>query len=273
MMSPATQDTATQRPATHRLVASPACAPQLTLDEALGRFAGLGLSKFEAFTHWATSKLDFAGDPADYVAHARRHGMRYTSMHLPVIQGGDLDAGVRAAVDASRFAQAIGAGVVLFKADSREAYIEAGPRYLDALDEAGVAVTPVLQNHKGTPITSLDDFRAVIQGINDARMHHLLEVGHFQRAGVPWRDGYDLLAGRIALVHVNEIDTEGQSVPFGQGVIDFAGLFDRLARDGYGGDIVLELELDTRETDVERTFDELARGIEHLKAQGLEKLT
>ena len=258
---------------TQRLVASPACAPQLNLDDALARYAQLGLSKFEAFTSWATSSLDPATAPATYRDKARAHGMRFTSMHLPPVKADAIDAGVAAAVDASRFAQALGAGVVLFKADTRETYIEAGKRYLDALDDAAVNITPVLQNHKGTAITSLDDFRTVIEGINDPRMHHLLEVGHFQRAGVPWGAGYELLEGRIALVHVNEIDAQNNSVPFGSGVIDFAGLFDRLAADGYAGDIVLELELDTRETDVERTLRELASAIEYLKAQGLEKLS
>ncbi|MEX0887753.1 MAG: sugar phosphate isomerase/epimerase family protein [Phycisphaeraceae bacterium] len=254
-----------------RLVASPACVPQLPLDAALDAYARLGFRNFEAFTQWAGSHLDVTSDPAAYVAAARERNMRYTSMHLPPVKGAELDVTLAAAVQASRFAEAIGAGVVLFKADSREAYIKAGRRYLDLIDEAGIGVTPVLQNHKGTPITSLGDFRQVIDGINDARMKHLLEVGHFHRAGVLWRDGYELLAGRIALVHINEIRGD-QSVSFGTGEVDFAGLFDRLASDGYAGHIVVELELDTRDTDHEHTLREIGQGIDHLKAQGLEKL-
>jgi sugar phosphate isomerase/epimerase len=257
-----------------RLVASPACVPQLTLDEVLPRYAALGFRHFEAFSSWAKSCLDVTANPAPYVSAAAKHGMRYTSMHLPPIKGGDaFDATLVAAVDAAAFAQNIGAGVVLYKADSRETYIRAAKPFLDALDQRAIRVTPVLQNHKGTPITTLDDYRQVIAGINDSRMKTLLEVGHFYRVGATWREGCDLLGDSIALVHINEIDAAGQSVPFGSGRTDFAGLFAHLKQVGYGGLIVVELELDNRNTDADRTFRELGNGIEHLRACGLEALS
>lgn len=255
-----------------RLVASPACIPQMTLDEILPAFAALGFTKFEAFTQWATSGLDTHRDPVDYVAHAGEHGLRFTSMHLPPIVADDRDATLDTAVHGARFAQRLGASVVLFKADSRETYVDVARPFLDRLDAEHIDVTPVLQNHKGTPITSLDDFRTVIDGIDDPRMKTLLEVGHFQRAGVAWREGYDLLGDSIALVHVNDIDAAGASVPFGSGEVDFAGLLAQLAADGYAGEIVVELELDTRATDPQRTLRELGRAIEHLRQSGLEEL-
>ena len=246
-----------------QLVSSPACIPQMTLEEILPVYADLGFRKFEAFSGWCRSHLKIDQDPAGYVDLARQHGLSYTSFHLPPI-GDDFEATLDQAIRAARFGQAIGADVVLYKANTRENYVKGARPFLDALDQQGIRVTPVLQNHKGTPITTLDDFREVIDGINDPRMKTLLEVGHFQRAGVSWRQGYDLLAGSIALVHINEIDPAGKSVPYGTGIVDFRGLFEQLAQDGYRGNIVVELELETRDTDSARTIRCLEEAVRHL---------
>jgi len=251
-----------------QLVSSPACIPQLPLEKVLPIYRDLGFGKFEAFSSWCKSALGLGADPAAYVSTAERYGMAFTSFHLPPI-GDDRDAGVARAVQAARFAEAIGASVVLYKADSRENYIAAAGAFLDALSAEGIGVTPVLQNHFGTPITTLGDFREVIDGIADERMRCLLEVGHFRRARHTWREGYELLAGRIALVHVNEI-RDGKSVRYGTGEVDFAGLLAQLTEDSYAGDIVVELELATRDTDIDATVRGLAEARElliHLMAQ------
>jgi sugar phosphate isomerase/epimerase len=242
-----------------QLVSSPACLPKLKLEEILPLYERLGFHKFEAFTSWCESRLDWRGDPQPYVDLARRHGMGFTSMHLPPVTE-DLEASVDEAVSAAQFAQAIGAEVVLFKARSRELYIRAGAMFLDRLEAERIRVTPVLQNHHGSPISTLEDYDEVIRGINDPRMKALLEVGHFARAGVDWRRGYELLEGRIALVHVNDI-REGRSVRYGSGEVDFAALFEQLRRDGYGGDIVVELELGAAQ---EQTLRELADAKDYL---------
>ena len=248
-----------------RLVSSPACIPQWQLDDVLTAYAEMGFRQFEAFSSWCKSALDPAADPKSYLSQAREYGISITSFHLPPINGKDYEATFKRAVAASRFAQELGAEAVLFKADTRETYIRAGRPYLDAIDAQNIRVTPVLQNHKGQAISTLDDFREVIEGINDLRMKTLLEVGHFHRVGVKWREGYDLLKGSIALVHINEINAAGQSVPYGTGEVDFTGLFSRLAKDEYGGKIVVELELATRDQDPQRTIQCLKDGINHLQ--------
>lgn len=246
-----------------RLAGSPCCIPKMPLDEILAAYAELGFVKFEAFTSWCASQLDVAADPAAYRALAERHGMRFGSLHLPPV-GEDLDVGP--AVRAARFADELGAGVVLFKAASREVYIRSAKPFLDALDAGGIGVAPALQNHTGAPISSLDDFREVLDGIDDPRMKAVLEVGHFQRVGVHWREGAELLAGRIALVHVNDI-ADGRSVPYGTGEVDFPGLFAHLADTGYGGDVVIELELETRDDDAERTLRCLGEALDYLRTR------
>lgn len=254
----------------NQLVSSPACIPQWTLKQLLPAYAALGFKKFEAFCTWCQSALDINQSAESYLALAKQHHMTFTSMHLPAITD-DLEASLQTAVATARYAQVIGSKVVLYKANSRELYIQAAKPLLDRLEQEQISVTPVLQNHKGTPITTLEDFAAVIDGINDPRMKTLLEVGHFERVGVRWQQGVDLLGDSIALVHINEIDDAGQSVAFGTGNVDFSGLFSYLSNQSYQGEIVVELELDTRNTDAQRTINELGNALTHLQSQGIQE--
>jgi sugar phosphate isomerase/epimerase len=236
-----------------QLVSSPACIPQWTLDEVLPAYEALGFRKFEVFTSWCRSAVSPDADSKAIVEKMKAHGMQVTSLHLPPLKE-DLDASIPVAVQAARLAQQLGADVVLFKADTRANYIRGAKLFLDAIEKENIHVTPVLQNHSGTAISTLEDYREVIDGINDRRMKTLLEVGHFQRVGVSWRQGVELLGDSIALVHINEI-REGKSVPYGEGDVDFAGLFQYLKGKRYTGNIVVELELETRNTDPQRTIE------------------
>jgi sugar phosphate isomerase/epimerase len=225
--------------ALEHLVASPCSAPKWTLDEVMAAHAELGFRKYEAFTGWVASALDVCADPAAYVETAKRHGMRYTSFHLPAVDGADFDASLAEAIEAARFAHAVGARIVLFKARTRPDYIRAAPAMLDACESLGL--TAVIQNHKGSALNDREDVREVLEGAADGRLQALLEVGHFHQAGVTWDQAYTYLRGRIALVHVKDI-AAGEPVGFGAGEIDFAALTAALKADGYAGDYVVELE-------------------------------
>ena len=250
-----------------RLVASPCCLPQLGLEQLLRLYQDLGFRNIELFTSagsvgWPSS-VDPLGDAdarAELRTRVEEHGMRVTSMHLPPITA-DLD--VAGAVTAAGFARGVGADVVLFKATTRDLYIESAGQFLE--ETAGVGITPVLQNHAGAAISTLDDFRTVLAGIGDPRMRTLLEVGHFARVGVDWRDAYDVLGETIALVHVNDIDGNGRSVPFGTGTVDFEGLLKHLDDVGYTGNIVVELELEGHTDSVEPTVTGLRDALELLE--------
>jgi len=225
----------------------------MSVDEALAAFAKLGFRKFEVFTSWA-APFDIDADPETYLAKGRERGIAFTSLHLPPV---DDDLSIDRAVQAAHFAKALGAKIVLFKAKSREEYVNAAGPFLDAV--AGLGVTPVLQNHFGSAISSLDDFREVLDGIRDLRMKAVLEVGHFHSAGVGWREACDLLGDRIALVHIKD-QVGPQSVPFGTGDIDLPGLFAHVRSVGYAGDCVVEMEVEDREN----TLRYLAEAIRYL---------
>jgi sugar phosphate isomerase/epimerase len=241
-----------------RLVSSPACLPQMGLDEVLAAYADLGFRKFEVFTSWVKSAFDIDRDPNFYRDKGRYYGMAFTSFHLPPI-GDDVEAGIAEAVKAARFADALGARIVLYKATSRPIYIAAARAFLDAIADLDVA--PVVQNHYGTPVSTLEDVREVHEGIDDDRMQGLLEVGHFHSAGVHWRDGAEYLGDRIALVHIKD-QVGRKSVPYGTGQIDLPGLFDYLHEQGYEGDYVVEMEVEKRA----RTLDYLEDALDYIAA-------
>jgi sugar phosphate isomerase/epimerase len=245
-----------------RLVSTPAFFPHLTLEPVLEFCSGMGFSKFEGFTEWATSKLDWRGDPEKPRHLAGSMGLRFSSFHLPTAKSDD-DLGDL--MVASRYAAGLGAKVVLFKAASRELYGRVGRRLLDALSAEGLDLTPVLQNYHGGQIDTPDDYREVLQRLeHDQRMKALLEVGQFQRTGVDWRQGWELMDGRIALMHVNDI-RDGRSVLYGTGEVDFRGLMRQVKASGYGGDIVVELELSTRETSPKDTIEGVRQAVDYLE--------
>lgn len=97
---------------------------------------------------------------------------------------------------------------------------------------------------------SLADYREVIDGIGDPRMKDLLEVGHFQMAGIPWEEGYELLKGSVALVHVKDM-IGSQPVEFGTGEVDLPKLWATMRDAGYTGDFVIEMETEPREKRLE----------------------
>ncbi|HUU59085.1 MAG TPA: TIM barrel protein [Phycisphaerae bacterium] len=242
-----------------QIAVSPCSNPEMDLDEVLSAYARIGFRKFEVFTGGLKSAFDCTGDLDLYRSQGEACGMRFHSLHLPPVQAERLDETLDAAVRCAAAAARIGAEIVLYKASDRDTYVRAAPRFLDRID--GLGVTPVIQNHFGTPVTSLDDMKAVIEGIADPRMKALLEVGHFHSAGVSWNEAADSLGDSIALVHVKD-QIGRQSVPFGEGEIDLPGLFGFMDRAGYDGVYVVEMEV----RDKENTLAYLARALEYVRA-------
>ncbi|TVY11278.1 sugar phosphate isomerase/epimerase family protein [Paenibacillus cremeus] len=236
------------------IAVSPCSNPELTLEEVLKAYSGMGYEKFELFTSWTRSSVNYTSDPSGYASLAERYGMKFTSMHLPVID--EQEESLHRAIEAARFAQRLGVNVVLFKAKSRPLYIRNAVPFLNAIEELMLDITPVLQNHAGSPIATLQDYREVIEGIGDRRMKTLLEVGHFHSVGVSWREGLELLGDSIALVHIKD-QIGPQSVAFGTGEIDLAGLFETMKASGYAGDYVVEMEVEDKENTL--TYLEAAR--------------
>lgn len=253
-----------------RLVASPACLPGMALEPLLAEYRKLGFKHFEMFTSWCDSHVAWTDDPQAVLAIGGQYGFDFTSMHLPAVS--DDPASFEVALASAEFAAELGSEVVLFKADSRENYIAHGSRFIDAIEAKNLGLTPVVQNHKGTAITTLDDYAHVLDGLDDPRMKIVLEVGHFQRAGQDWHVAVDRWADRIGLVHINQIDDANASVPYDQGNIDFADVLATLDRIGNTSRIVVELELEGRREDPGPTLHYLGEALDLLhEAAGIAK--
>lgn len=229
-----------------QIAVSPCANPEMGLDDVLAAYSSLGYTNFEVFTSWVNSAFDYHADPQLYLAKGRQFAMAFTSLHLPVITADHQNEALQEAVVAARSAEAIGAEIVLYKANDQSTYISAATAFLDAIENLGV--TPVIQNHYGTALSTLEDMKKVLEGIGNPRMHTLLEVGHFHSAGVNWREAVEYLGDSIALVHIKD-QVGPQSVPFGQGEIDLRGLFQYMDDRGYEGRYVIEMEVcDKRNT-------------------------
>jgi sugar phosphate isomerase/epimerase len=244
-----------------QLVGSPCCLPKWSYEELLPAYADLGFTKLEAFSEWAHARLDWREPPAAAAQKALSSGIAITSFHLPLIHEENTETGLDNAIAAARYAEAAGARIVLFKAATKSVFEQIGTRFLDTLDRENIKVTPVLQNHKGSAISTIEDYQEVFDCLdNDPRLKAVLEVGHFHRVGVPWQAGWEFLGNRIALIHINEI-RGGKSVPYGTGEVDFAGLIQKIKATGYQGEIVVELELETRDTQPQETLTGLKNAI------------
>jgi sugar phosphate isomerase/epimerase len=244
-----------------QLVGSPCCLPTWSFDELLPVYSDVGFTKLEAFSEWAHARLDWRETPATAAQKALSSGIAITSFHLPLIREENVEAGLDNAIAAARYAEAVGASIVLFKAATKSVFEQVGAKFLDTLDREHINVTPVLQNHKGSAISTLEDYQEVYDRLgNDPRLKAVLEVGHFHRVGVPWQAGWEFLGDRIALIHINEI-RDGKSVPYGTGEVDFAGLIQKVKTTGYKGEIVVELELETRDTQPQETLTGLRNAV------------
>lgn len=97
-----------------------------------------------------------------------------------------------------------------------------------------------LGNHKGNRLQGLADFQAVLPELPE-RARVLLDTGHLLSVSEPIMPFAEALAERIGLVHLR--DQQGEKpVPFGEGNLPFAELFELLADSGYDGPVVIELE-------------------------------
>jgi sugar phosphate isomerase/epimerase len=238
---------------------SPCSNPDLTLEECFREYGRLGYRRFELFTGWCRSHVTADAVPQPLLDLAARHGFAYSSIHLPALAD-DLAASLDAAERTARLGAALGCRCAIVKAKTRDLFADGTPRLLDAIDD--LPIVPVVQNHKGTAITTLDDCLEVLERVGDPRLACLLEVGHFHSVGVSWLEGCEALAGRIRHVHIKD-QVGSQSVPFGVGEIDLPGLFARLVADGYEGDIVVEMEVADRENTLAYLGDALSYIEEH----------
>lgn len=243
------------------LVASPVCFPNEDLETVIPRFASLGFTAFEVFTSGFAAAVDLHEPSEKYRDIAHRNGVAFHSLHLPVIS--EVHPGsVEEALLGVRFAAELGVSIVLYKARTIDDYVENATAVLDRADEHGLTV--VLQNHANTVLATDKDVREVLDRVSDERLKVLLEIGHYEKVGVPWQRPFDEFKDRLAYCHLKDMKN-GHSVPFGLGSIDFHGLVKKMGEVEYGNGFVVELEARDFDNDPERMDAALRQSIHHLQ--------
>ncbi|HJN15263.1 MAG TPA: sugar phosphate isomerase/epimerase family protein [Armatimonadota bacterium] len=238
---------------------SPCSNPEMSLAEVLSAYAQIGYTRFEAFTSWCKSALSADADPDAYLGFTDKYGIDFSSIHLPPITE-DHETSIANAAKTCRLGAELGVRAALVKPTDLDRDAPAVKALLDEID--GLPVIPVLQNHAGSAIETLEDYDRILSTVDDARLKCTLEVGQFHSVGIDWREACEALDRRFELVHIKD-QVGRQSVPFGTGEIDLPGLLARLAEDGYPGDVVVEMEVQDRENTLQYLRDALEYVNEH----------
>ena len=122
----------------------------------------LGFTKYEAFPSWAECRHPWGGNADEDRQRAADYGLEITSYHLPPITE-NIEESLGHALAAARYASRLGAKIVLFKAAKKDCFGAVGKRFLDVLEKENLNLTPVLQNHAGSAISTLQDYRDVFE--------------------------------------------------------------------------------------------------------------
>lgn len=141
-------------------------------------------------------------------------------------------------------------GFAFWKGDAT--FDEALPAIKEALTQAGLRMREagmvlVLENEPTTYATDAAALARVLQAVDMPEVRALWDPGNDGYADtgeIPYPNGYEILKPYIYHFHIKDVKHDEQGnpvgVPFGAGIVDFIGQFDRLAADRYAGWCVLE---------------------------------
>lgn len=225
------------------------------LDEILGAYSKMGYKNFEVYAQGRGSSFDITKGPKFFIQKGKEYNLNFSSLHLTKVD--DLSC-LDLAVKEALFAEAIGINIVVFKASTKEIYVEGLKQFLKNIE--GHQITPVIQLHEGGAFNSIADLQEVLNEVDDNRLKILHEVGSFHAFGISWRDVCKAFGKRIGLVHIKDMVGQ-QSVPFGEGEIDIPALIKCMQDLGYNGYYVIEMA----NKDKENTRKYIGEALEYIK--------
>ena len=117
-------------------------------------------------------------------------------------------------------------------------------RLLDLVDNPKMRIC--LEPHAGSQILYPDDYEAIFDALDTARLGITVDTGHFHSAGVDWEALVRKYPRKVYNIHVKD-HVGSQSVVIGRGEIDLAGLIAVLREVGYTGPLTVEMEVVDRE--------------------------
>lgn len=242
--------------------ASTICLPHLSWDDALRVCAECGFTRVElmaiaGYVHIKPGEID----PDLLQRHAAAVGVQIVSLHAGGLDGASDQAladslqHVQACV---RLAQTLRAHRVVFnggywphqRSPQTMAPILArfaqGLRQLIPLLEQG-QVCLAVENHYHYQLQTLDDFHEVFvkQGITHPQIGTTLDTGHFHASGIAPAHAAHVLGPSLRNLHVKD-HVGHQSVPLGEGEVDFDSVVTTARGQGYDGDLTVEIELENQ---------------------------
>jgi sugar phosphate isomerase/epimerase len=134
----------------------------------------------------------------------------------------------------------------------------------DRADEKGIRLT-VEAPHPGTLAETRHDTRRFFTALQDPRVACTFDTSHVARGNPePVKKFISETGTEIGHVHLRDCIGENNHLTPGKGEVDFQGVLDTLAEEGYTGDIILELEGE----DSQSALEELTYAVNYIK--GLE---
>lgn len=222
-------------------------------------FERTGYRYVEIFTTWTNSRLDSeTEDPKTVRSQLEQYELMLSSLNLNNLKAGNKEER-RAQLDAVRrgidFAASLGTRIVNVKGGGRtdedmKALIEdtsSLAEYIDGMTVDGEPMILCLGNHLGNRLQELTDFQTVFQHVDHPQVRVLVDIGHFHSARTDAATIMTALSSRIGLVHTKD-QIGKESVPFGNGEIDNPKLLALLSDLGYSGFLVVEIEVEDKES-------------------------
>jgi sugar phosphate isomerase/epimerase len=130
-------------------------------------------------------------------------------------------------------------------------------------DEAGLTLG--LENEHACNVATGAEARWVLDRAASPALGVIWDPGNEAAMGSePFPGGYEQVRGRVVHVHLKDMDVDGNWTRMGAGVIDYAGQFRALARDGYDGFLSLETHYELPKGGAEKATRESLAAIRDL---------
>jgi sugar phosphate isomerase/epimerase len=114
-------------------------------------------------------------------------------------------------------------------------------RGFELTSAAGVTLA-VEMPHTGTLAERYAEVVELLAALDNPAIRVDYDTSHVARSGTSTDESLEIIGDRLEKVALRDVDRDGAFCRPGTGVIDFAHLFDALRRQGYSGDLVIELE-------------------------------
>ncbi|MFP4382096.1 MAG: sugar phosphate isomerase/epimerase family protein [Candidatus Sumerlaeia bacterium] len=221
-----------------RLAGSPACVPQMNVEQVLAFINGMGLTKMEVYMEGVTSAFSMQCDPNYYRQKAQAHNIRFISVQLPEIDI-EREETLEMALKGVEFTKRLNAPTVIMRPANFQTCKEWAGRLTHTAEKLDLRMA--VQNIAGAGLSTAEELQRLADEIDEERLKFVLDIRECGKADADWKAMLDVMQERLVLVHLADTHDK-QCVEYGKGDIDFADLFGRLQNSDYDGYFVVKLE-------------------------------